>query len=95
MEPLTAFAAGFICCAVLILGAGAILSRNSSGPDPERRTNTTDRRRRHKTALAVNQIAEHYHAAALTYPQASTRLREIEVPVRAVRRVLKRHTANH
>lgn len=89
MQPMTYLTIGIAGGIMLTLIALCIASRNSKpGPDPERRTRTTDRRRRFKAAKHVEDIANQYGAEAITYPQATTRLRALEVPADIAKRVL-------
>lgn len=67
----------FFMLAVLAAFAG------KTNPDPERR-------QRHGTRDSANKIAAQFFDGALTYAQASTRLREIEVPTAARTRLLAR-----
>lgn len=98
MTPLAYFLLGFILCAVIVLIAVGFVvncSRQSdSGPDPERRTGKGCRRTRYKTAHKVDDIADAYGAEALTYPQATARLRDLELPAGIDRRVLKPRTVH-
>ena len=89
MSPLVWFLLGVITGAVLLLVSGAIYSRNSTGPDPERRRTKGCRRVRFLTAKRIDETAEHFRKAALTYPQAVARLRDSKVSIATIRRVLK------
>ena len=82
MEPIVMsclLVAGIIGIAILLFATTALLARTN---DPK------ERRSRSHTRDNADAIGRAYRAGALTMPQAVMRLREIEAPADAIKRVL-------
>ena len=92
MSPLMYFLAGCVVGVFVLLGMLAIASK-LSGPKPEHRIGNSCRRRRHRAAWRLDDIADQYADGKISFIEASTLMRAPDVSnVIAIRILTNTHS---